>query len=317
MQRTEEEGPVRSRPVVFACDSAYAMPLATTLRSMVESDRAGWPHDVNVLCDGFSDATRGRVLASLPEGSASIRWIPVDLRQYADLSAEKYPSKMVCARLLIPRIFPESVSRVLYLDADLLILDSLEPLWEVALDGAVVGAVLDGLDTQIREGRPNVEALPRVRSYFNSGVLLINLDRWRQERVSEKAEEYLGRHPDSPFPDQDALNVACDGLWKRLDERWNLQVMQYTGRELRETAISALPPERRPAIVHFVTSLKPWITASLSANASLYDGYRSRTSFGRSGGERLRDGAMAVWFRLKRRFRRYRVLRSVWNALGP
>ncbi len=111
----------------------------------------------------------------------------------------------------------------MYLDADILVLDDLESLWETDLEGAVVGAVLDGLDPKLKHGDPGFEEVPRVQDYFNSGVLLIDLGRWREERISERALELLINHPQSLFSDQDALNIVCDGRWKKLDPRWNFQ----------------------------------------------------------------------------------------------
>jgi lipopolysaccharide biosynthesis glycosyltransferase len=211
----------------------------------------------------------------------------------------EFISKMTFARLLIPRLFPETVRRVLYLDADLLVFDDLDPLWEADLEGAVLGAVLDGLDLHLKKnGKPGLEGMPRVRNYFNSGVLLIDLPRWRKEQISERSLDYLTRHPRSPFSDQDALNVACDGLWKRLDPRWNFQ-------NHHQTSILDMGPQERPAVVHFVTSVKPWKPSSLSVNASLYDAVRSRTCFARTRRDRLSDAVQTMWRRLKLRLRQF------------
>lgn len=280
------------RPIVFASDGAYGMQLATTLRSVTEANQSHWPLDIHVLAHDFPDAVRMKVVESIPTGSASIHWITVDLQPFQEFSAGQFISKMIFARLLIPRLFPETVGRVLYLDADLLVLDDLEPLWEVDLEGAAVGAVVDALDVPLNHGGPDLEEMPRVRSYFNSGVLLIDLPRWREKKISERAIEYLTRYPRSLFPDQDALNVACDGLWKALDPRWNFQ-NHY------ETRVAGMEPAERPAILHFVTSVKPWKPSSLSVNASLYDAFRSRTCFARTNRDRLSDAIQTMWRLLK------------------
>ena len=285
----------RSGPaIVFACDGMYAMQLATALRSVIETNHRRWPLDIHVLTDKFSDYARKKVIASLPPKSAFIRWVAADLEPYRKFATWEHISKVTFARLLIPGLFPETVSRVLYLDADLLVLDDLGPLWEADLEGAVVGAVLDELDPYIKNGTPGLEQMPRVPAYFNAGVLLIDLPRWRKERISERALEYLTQHPRAPFSDQDALNVACDGLWKRLDPRWNFQ-NHY------ETSISDMDRMEKPAVVHFVTSWKPWKPRSVSVNASFYDAFRSRTCFARTRREQLSDAVQTTWCRLKGR----------------
>ena len=175
------------------------MQLATTLRSVTEENQSHWPLEIHVLAHDFPDDARMKIVELIPRGSAAIRWITVDLEPFQEFSPGQFISKMIFARLLIPRLFPETVGRILYLDADLLVLDDLEPLWEVDLEGAAVGAVADALDVPLNHGGPGREEMPRVRSYFNSGVLLIDLPRWREKKISERAIEYLTGYPRSPF----------------------------------------------------------------------------------------------------------------------
>ena len=61
---------------------------------------------------------------------------------------------MTFARFLIPNMFPESVSRVLYLDSDILVIDDLRALWQTDLEGAVLGAVEDHIDRLLKTGEP-------------------------------------------------------------------------------------------------------------------------------------------------------------------
>lgn len=294
-----------SHPVVLACDKAYAMPLATTLRSIVESNRSGSPLEFHVLTDGFPENMQKRVFDSLPVGSASINWVTIDLKPFEDFATLSHISKITYARFLIPEIFPSSVSKVLYLDADILVLGDLGPLWETDLEGCVAGAVLDRWDQRIKDDNPGLEMVPRVQNYFNAGVLLIDLDRWRKERISEKALQYLNHNPQSLFSDQDALNVACDGLWKRLDSRWNCH-------DIDEKCISAFDYPEWPPIVHFAARKKPWKAESVSLNASFYDTFRSRTHFARTPWNKLCDMTQIVWIRLKSNLKRYALVRAIW-----
>jgi lipopolysaccharide biosynthesis glycosyltransferase len=299
-----------SCPLVFAADEAYTMQLATTMRSVVETNASSWPIEFHVLTDSIAEDTRRKILDSLPNGSASIRWSLVDLNLFKGFSFMNYISKMTYARLLIPRVLPDTVSRVLYLDADLLVMDSLEPLWETDLDGAIMGAVVDLIDPALKRGEPRCEGLPRVRDYFNAGVLLIDLDQWREKRVSEKALEYLERHPRSPYSDQDALNFACDKLWKKLDPRWNFQdhVNHVNQR------FSDFRPDEQPWIVHYVTYRKPWYAGIRAFNASSYDAFRSRTLFARTPWEKLLD-ALRRWVPFTDALPRYKLLRAMWRRL--
>ena len=71
--------------LVFACDEGFAMPLATTLRSIVEANRSGMSLEAYVLYDDFSEMTQKKVLIFPAEGIASIRWIQIDLTPFRNL----------------------------------------------------------------------------------------------------------------------------------------------------------------------------------------------------------------------------------------
>jgi len=291
-------------PIVLACDEHYAMPLATALRSLAESNQSLWPLDIHLLSDAFAERTFTKVLNSLPNGAATVHQVAVDLRLFAEFSNSlPYCSKATYARLLLPQLFPDGGSQVLYLDSDLLVLGELKPLWQTKLDGAAVGAVLDDwIDPLLKCGDPRVKDVPRVRNYFNAGVLLIDLDRWRAESISERALDYLKRCHYSYYADQDALNFACDGHWKILDRRWNYQ-------DHLRVRITDMPPEQRPGIVHFVTEKKPWNTRIPNLNAELFDAFRNRTCFARTPRERVRDWFRGAWRRMKTNLKRHAFIR--------
>ena len=217
---------------------------------------------------------------------------------------------MTFARFLLAELLPREATRVLYLDSDLLVLGDLGALWTSSLEGNCAGAVLDyGLDPLLQRQDPKCAGMPAVNRYFNAGVLLIDLDLWRQEQIGERAAQYLAEHPDSPYADQDALNVVLDGAWASLAEEWNFQ------RHL-ETSVVRMKPELRPAIVHFITEAKPWKREFHTPNESLFDRYRRRTQFSRSLSMRLADAWKTAWFLLKRELKRFAPIRRQ-RARGP
>ncbi|MGY4436185.1 lipopolysaccharide biosynthesis glycosyltransferase [Bradyrhizobium sp. F1.13.1] len=186
----------------------------------------------------------------------------------------------------------DCLQSILYLDSDILVLDDLQALWTTDLEGNVLGAVLDGLDSQLKNQTVRLP-VPRVHNYFNAGVLLIDLHQWRKAKISETAFEYLKRYPGSPYSDQDALNVACDGVWKRLASRWNY--LAYNA----ELDVSELAGEYKPSIVHFTTWNKPWRPGVPNANAALYDSFRSHTRFARNSMDKMESTLRIGWSRIK------------------
>jgi lipopolysaccharide biosynthesis glycosyltransferase len=307
--------PKRLTPLVFAADESYAMPLATALRSIAEAKRTQDPLHVYILYNIFRDSTRRRVINSVPSTALSINWIHVDLRRFEAYPTGSYISLTTFARLMIPELLPRNISRVLYLDADILVLNDLEELQKSKLNGAAVGAVLDRLDSRLKRGETLwTEDLPSVKNYFNAGVLVIDLERWRVNRISERAFDYLREYPRSPLSDQDALNVVCDGAWAQLDPRWNF----LNDHNSRITSML-----QRPAIIHFAGPMKPWQIGVRDPNGRLYDLVRSRTLFARSKGDTaidllkapLRFVESGVWWQVKRELRRFKLCRQIQHVV--
>lgn len=293
-------------PIILACNGGYAMPLATTLRSLAESNEAHWPLFVYILITEFPLEARKRVELSVPLGAMVIRWIPVKLGAFSGFTTLKHISLNTFSRLLIPEVIDSNCNRVLYIDTDTLVLSDLQELWSTDLNDKPVGAVIDRFDAQIKSGQLAENDMPHVRNYFNAGVLLINLPRWRAEGISEKALEYLRLHPQSPYADQDALNVACDERWMGLDIRWNFQ-NHYA------TDIAMLPSSSRPAIVHFITHRKPWDPSVLNVNAALYNAYRARTCYRQNIVQTAHGHVLRYVYIIKKRLRRFTRLRTMWR----
>ena len=158
-------------------------------------------------------------------------------------------------RLWIKDFFPDSVDRVLYLDADIVVVGSIAPLWSANLDGALMGAVdIPGSDQGVR-----LLGLRHEDGYFNAGVLLIDLKQWRAIRAETIVIDYIRENADRIMYDQDALNACFYACTKRLDYKWNVIRPFY-----RDPSELPLKPEelekvrREAQIIHFNGGSKPW-----------------------------------------------------------
>lgn len=164
-------------------------------------------------------------------------------------------------RLFLPERLT-GIERVLYLDCDTIVLDDVTPLWRTDLTRHALAAV----NNVFEEGKERHAAglgLAHPDRYFNSGVLLINLDAWRQERYSERTLALAGAADSRlTWPDQDALNVVLADRWIALHPRWNCQnsLFYYA----RAAEVFGKGPVREattsPGILHFEGGLmaKPW-----------------------------------------------------------
>jgi lipopolysaccharide biosynthesis glycosyltransferase len=185
-------------------------------------------------------------------------------------------------RLLMPHVLPAHVRRAIYLDADLAVVRDLGQMWDLDLAGSPCLATQDiaapcfnaatslpsfarckhhlAAHTPIANYRQL--GLPENGKYFNGGVLLVDLDIWRREKLAEKMLLVLRDHKEHVlWWDQYALNVVLAGRWRQMDPRWNqnAQIHIYPGWQqspLEHDVFQRI--QNDPWIIHFSSPSKPW-----------------------------------------------------------
>jgi lipopolysaccharide biosynthesis glycosyltransferase len=186
-----------------------------------------------------------------------------------DLPTYEWINSSAYLRLYIPEIIPDHRSKALYLDSDLQVEASLTGLWEQSLDRQAVGAVQAYGTPYVSYplGIRNHDAfdLPPDTPYFNSGVLLLNLDRWREDNISKQVIRYLRRYEEHvQMVDQEGLNVVLANDWKPLDLSWNVMSHLLHFENWPPSPFKERVRPRReqllenPKIYHFAGEKKPW-----------------------------------------------------------
>ena len=162
-------------------------------------------------------------------------------------------SYLTYARLFLPKLLPE-VGRILYIDSDLIIMESLEAVWNTYLENTpLAAAVCAHVKTIGNECLPTEElGLPPEAPYLQAGFLVIDLGAWRKMDLSKRCVDYLLRYPDrAPHWDQSALNAVIDQKWAVLPDRWNVPAGYI---ELEPEKYSKI----KPAVLHYSGPDKPW-----------------------------------------------------------
>lgn len=262
------------RHVACAGDLAYLPHLATMLRSLL--DRGGDPAGLNVHVMHPPGWRARRAFARLerltgPAG-ATLHRHAIPAHRVAGLPTLSLIPAVMWYRVLLPELLG-GVERVLYLDSDLLVLDDLGPLHELGLGGAALGAVTNALPPHLR-GHPASLGLD-PRDYFNSGVLVLDLERLRAGGATADILS-IARAPRRSLllPDQDALNLVLAHRRATLAPRWNATsavVAHEWGEELF-TAEELAAARANPAIRHFEGpgAAKPWDPGFAGAEAALW-----------------------------------------------
>lgn len=162
-------------------------------------------------------------------------------------------------RVLLPELLPD-VDRVLYLDADMIVAAPLDDLWSLDMSRHPVGAVTNPLYPWMSSDFLIPLGVPRIVDYFNSGMLLMHLDCWRDASLVDDVSAFVERGIGlDAWPDQNVLNAV---LWRRrlpLPPRWNSMsvVFDLDDEQLPYSAEEIDAARHDPAVIHYNGPYKP------------------------------------------------------------
>ena len=192
--------------------------------------------------------------------------------------SRQYPREMYY-RLLAPFFLPEHLHRILYLDPDILVINPLRPLWETDLQGNLFAAAAHTGKTELANNI-NQLRLGTDHAYFNSGVLLMDLDRGRDEISPEDIFTYTRDHAkELLLPDQDILNAMYGRRTLEIDDSiWNYDARNYNTYLLRSGGICDMDwVMGNTAVLHFCGKSKPWQKGYIHRFGILYKHYEQLT----------------------------------------
>jgi lipopolysaccharide biosynthesis glycosyltransferase len=228
--------------IVSAADERFAAHFAAMLHS-------AWTHnpvaEFYILDCGIEPRTLADLTAFAISKGIQLTFINVNVTLFRNLPTTRALSAAAYARLLIPDLFPSSIERVLYLDADCIVVNDLTALWCFEMGNAAIAAVHDAIGARLeREIGIDVDE----QGYVNSGVMLMNLAVWRRDKLATTAIAFVSKH-NPRMLDQPGINVACAGKIAFLTEEWNFQL--HKPRRPRQWL--------EPSIIHYSSEKKPWL----------------------------------------------------------
>lgn len=234
-----------SLEIFFASDDNYAKHLLVAINSIIiNSDK----EDINfyILDGGISDFYKAKIKSL----AGNVEFITIDeeyLKKIPNSKGLSFWSKQMYFRYFIPKIKP-NLKKALYLDCDVVILSSLKELWDTNLEDKYCAVVKDYNSKYSIGSAANLG----LKNYFNSGVILINNEKWVNENVTDMlicATNHLFKENKLIFPDQDSMNYAFRENVIFLNPKFNLQA----------NADSKIFKEiNEPVIVHYNGGDKPW-----------------------------------------------------------
>ena len=267
--------------VVYASDENYVKLTAVSIYSLLIHN----PHtQIAILSDGISEKSRKLLLKTARKFDAHLHIIDIkqELGDIKSIGAGSYVSFSAYSRLFIPSLLGDYASRAIYIDGDTLIAGNLQPLFDIDLQGNPFAIGYDCLHNSYKK----LISIPHSAPYFNSGVLVMDLQEWQKRQCTERIFDYMKnvRH-DLMFGDQDYFSLVLADDATILPPQYNFlthfQMFKTRDDVLRATGIPAsawyteeqyAAARRKPVIHHFLghTLGRPWYRESLNPMRPLY-----------------------------------------------
>ncbi len=257
--------------VVYGCNNKYAKYLCVSIYSLIEHSNKDNDYNVIILETDISQELKDDIL-SLEKDNVKINFISV-ADKFKEQANEKlfcylYFTKEMYLRMFIPEILKE-YDRAIYIDIDTIIMSDIASLYQIDLEDNYIGAVKDfntivnlKFYDNLNKYYNNNLKIKDMNKYFNSGVLLMDLQKLRNISILEKTYEILDQFKELLYPDQDILNLICEGHVKILDNNWNFVplinvslIQDETFQNLASEWAKGLSDRK---IIHYISNEKPW-----------------------------------------------------------
>ena len=243
----------REIPIFFTFDDSYAPFLAVALNSAIKNSDPQRNYKAIVLYQDLGADNISR-LQSLQTENFKIELMPI--RANMEALDDRMSNRLRCDyftltiyfRLFIPSMFPQ-YDKGIYIDSDVVLTDDIAKLFDIDIGENYIGACND---LSIADIPPLVAYTEKAvgvnaKEYINSGVLLMNLKKMRDDDLEGHFLALLNKyHFDSIAPDQDYLNAMCNGKIYYLEEKWDTMPND------------AKPMLTETSLIHYNLFSKPW-----------------------------------------------------------
>ena len=237
--------------VCLSTDNNYAPYAGVVIASVLKNSNPEDKLSFYILDGGIEEENKNKIRSLSSIKDCQIYFVPVDeslFEDYKKLTTHSYITLATYYRLKIPKLLNKDVKRIIYLDCDIVVNNSLSELYNTDLGENYIGGVIDI--------RVKYKPKWKNKTYVNAGMLLIDVEKIRKDNIEEKFLEYTKNNFEKiKAGDQDIINFTLEGKIKILDDLWNVQVSSFLSRSNFT---------KHPKIIHFVAKKKPWKFGSYS-----------------------------------------------------
>jgi hypothetical protein len=254
-------------PIVFATDDRYVQHLAVAMQSLLKNN-SGLFLRIIIFTSRISEQDKYKLRNISEKFRTSLEFIQLDDEWFDGLKLNHHFQKSTYYRLFAADFIHND--KCFYLDSDIVVNGSISDIINIDLDGKYLAAVEDQGFNRHAELGMNINS-----KYFNGGVLLLNLKKWRSANIKSRVISFVKKSPDViQLTDQCGLNAVIDGEWVDLDSKYNFQTHIPAN-----SSVGYNTTDELPVIVHYAGSSKPWHMNYINPFKELYWHYRSQTLY--------------------------------------
>lgn len=278
--------------ILYQSDDNYAVFMGVSICSLLENNKAAESINIYVIDDSIGAQNKEMLSAMVCTYGRNLIFLSsaeiLSRREITEPFAYKGMRKNVHSylKLFLSELLPELHGKILYIDCDTAVIDDLSGLLSINMEGKALGMVIDSL---ITADKAPIDGL-KCRKYYNSGVMLVDLDRWRQQHCPERILNHARTVRTYGTVDQDLLNAVLGNETMTLPVRYNLQPIHldypyreyikvfkhkevyYTKEEIDEAVES-------PGIIHYLRYIGeyPWHAGNVHPGTLYFDRYLEMT----------------------------------------
>ena len=279
--------------VLFSSDDNYAPLLGVSIFSLLKNNYNDFNEINIIILDGGISKENQEKIKSICErfpNEITLQFIKYkNLEEIMGMELKATRALSTYARLFTTSFLDNNIDKILYLDCDALIVDSLKELWDLNIDDYYCAAVLDAT--------PNYTniflQLPQDLEHFNAGLLLINLKKWRDDNLEEKFYRFILDNNGHVFHnDQGVINVVCQGKILKIHPKYNIlspffevgydKVLQWYNMKEYYSKSTVKEALNSPVFIHLTTFVngRPWFNqATNHPLRKLFNSYVQETPF--------------------------------------
>lgn len=267
--------------IAICFDDNFVMPAGVLLTSVCISNNTN-EITFYIISDSLSDINKKNLKLIADKYNKNIIFIDITLESLKDFPINLSNFTLATYyRILLPQVLPENIGKILYLDCDMLVVDNLSDFYNTDITAYSTAIVPDMFYDD--ESITNRLLYPVEEHYYNAGMLLINIDYWRKNKISEKTINFIINHKELCVAhDQDAINAVLHGTIYNAPFRYNVQLdffKKKTKMIFKDNSEikAANEAAKNPCIIHYTGPSKPWKYQSYNPFEPLWYYFQDKT----------------------------------------